>query len=430
MKNRNLIPLLVKCLDRKSADLLLLCVMFLKKLSIFEENKAEMISIPSLIPLLSNILTQVHVPLKDNTMRLLFNLSFDPKVREIMLSSPNLLLNCVEQLKDVQMFESTIKFLYQLSLSDHGKILLGETPNLLLFVFEYVINFPGTRVGRELIALAINLCQISRNVDAMIGLVPPTNSNTPSPPPINLQRLMERFMQTHDSLLGKMIRNISSHDRHKGGFLPYIQSLISICTTHSADESEVVVECLGILGNMNNLRGYSFLDCFKRLNVVDFIFRHIQQALKIVRSGPPSDSLDLYLEIIALLGIVNCDMDCSRILASSPIVSSVVQLFLEVYFDEEFVHQLLITFYRLVLFEPTRKMFLQQKILLTDKRGILNLLEHSNEEIVSLCIDLFDLASEFDKDWRDTVRKRRFYLHNAEWCQYVQQEEESMNRGS
>ena len=44
MKNKNVIKMLVKSLDRDNFELLILVVSFLKKLSIFVENKTEMVS--------------------------------------------------------------------------------------------------------------------------------------------------------------------------------------------------------------------------------------------------------------------------------------------------------------------------------------------------------------------------------------------------
>lgn len=46
MRNKNLIPMLVKMLERNNEELLILIVSFLKKLSIFAENKDDMVSIP------------------------------------------------------------------------------------------------------------------------------------------------------------------------------------------------------------------------------------------------------------------------------------------------------------------------------------------------------------------------------------------------
>ena len=44
MKNKGIVSMLVQLLERDNVDLLILIVSFLKKLSIFMENKAEMVS--------------------------------------------------------------------------------------------------------------------------------------------------------------------------------------------------------------------------------------------------------------------------------------------------------------------------------------------------------------------------------------------------
>ena len=44
MRKKNLIVMLLKTLDRTNTDLLILVVTFLKKLSIFRENKDDMVS--------------------------------------------------------------------------------------------------------------------------------------------------------------------------------------------------------------------------------------------------------------------------------------------------------------------------------------------------------------------------------------------------
>ena len=45
MRNKNLIPMLVKMLERNNEELLILIISFLKKLSIFAENKDDMVRI-------------------------------------------------------------------------------------------------------------------------------------------------------------------------------------------------------------------------------------------------------------------------------------------------------------------------------------------------------------------------------------------------
>jgi Kinesin-associated protein (KAP) len=45
MRRKNIVGMLIKALDRENTDLLLLVVTFLKKLSVFRENKEDMVGI-------------------------------------------------------------------------------------------------------------------------------------------------------------------------------------------------------------------------------------------------------------------------------------------------------------------------------------------------------------------------------------------------
>lgn len=54
MRNKNVVKMLVKCLDRDNFELLILVVSFLKKMSIFIENKTEMVSSIYVYGLLGN----------------------------------------------------------------------------------------------------------------------------------------------------------------------------------------------------------------------------------------------------------------------------------------------------------------------------------------------------------------------------------------
>lgn len=59
MRNKNIVGLLVKVLERDDEELLVLVVSFLKKLSIFLENKNDMVSGDALLVTVSNTVKKV-----------------------------------------------------------------------------------------------------------------------------------------------------------------------------------------------------------------------------------------------------------------------------------------------------------------------------------------------------------------------------------
>ncbi|KPP67791.1 hypothetical protein Z043_113581 [Scleropages formosus] len=86
MRNKNIVHMLVKTLDRENADLLVLVVSFLKKLSIFLENKNDMAEIDT-IEKLAKLVPCEHEDLLNVTLRLLLNLSFDADLRGRMVQA-------------------------------------------------------------------------------------------------------------------------------------------------------------------------------------------------------------------------------------------------------------------------------------------------------------------------------------------------------
>ena len=76
MKNRQVINLLISMLGRNNPDLLFIVLNFIKKLSIFGENKNEMKDL-GIIEKLNRFIPCNNTLLLQIALRTLFNLSFD-----------------------------------------------------------------------------------------------------------------------------------------------------------------------------------------------------------------------------------------------------------------------------------------------------------------------------------------------------------------
>ncbi|GLD67205.1 kinesin-associated protein 3a [Lates japonicus] len=86
MRNKNIVHMLVKILDREDEELLLVVVSFLKKLSIFLENKNDMAETFA-VEKLARLIPSEHEELLSTTLRLLLNLSFDTSLRSQMVQA-------------------------------------------------------------------------------------------------------------------------------------------------------------------------------------------------------------------------------------------------------------------------------------------------------------------------------------------------------
>ncbi|XP_003391582.2 PREDICTED: kinesin-associated protein 3-like [Amphimedon queenslandica] len=85
MKNKGIVSYLTRLLSRSNEELIILIVSFLKKLSIYGENKDEMAKEKILKRLLQLIPSKNEV-LMNVAIHLLLNLSFDPSLREEMIT--------------------------------------------------------------------------------------------------------------------------------------------------------------------------------------------------------------------------------------------------------------------------------------------------------------------------------------------------------
>ena len=193
MKNRQVISLLMVMLERNNPDLLLIFLNFLKKLSIFGENKNEMRE-QGIIENLNRFIPCNNTLLLQIALRTLFNLSFDQEVR-IKMADAGMIPKLVDTLKAPGFRAQIIKLLYHLSLEDKAKATFAFTDCIPL-VYQLIIHCPEPIVGKELIALAVNLTSNQRNAEMLS-----TDGQ--------LDEMIARASKFGDTLLFKCVRNIA-----------------------------------------------------------------------------------------------------------------------------------------------------------------------------------------------------------------------------
>uniref|UniRef100_A0A8C6VG23 Kinesin associated protein 3 n=1 Tax=Naja naja TaxID=35670 RepID=A0A8C6VG23_NAJNA len=233
MRNKNIVHMLVKALDRDNFELLILVVSFLKKLSIFMENKNDMVEM-DIIDKLVKMIPCEHEDLLNITLRLLLNLSFDTGLRNKMVQV-GLLPKLTALLGNENYKQVAMCILYHISMDDRFKSMFAYT-DCIPQLMKMLLECPDERVDLELISFCINLAANKRNVQ----LICEGNG---------LKMLMKRALKFKDPLLMKMIRNISQHDGPtKSLFIDYVGDLAAQISND--EEEEFVIECLGTLANL------------------------------------------------------------------------------------------------------------------------------------------------------------------------------------
>ncbi|XP_075038840.1 kinesin-associated protein 3 [Mixophyes fleayi] len=390
MRNKNIVHMLVKALDRDNFELLILVVSFLKKLSIFLENKNDMAEM-DIIEKLSKMVPCDHEDLLNITLRLLLNLSFDTGLRNKMVQV-GLLPKLTVLLENENYKQIVMCILYHISMEDRCKSMFAYTdciPQLMKMMFEC----SDERIDLELISFCINLAANKRNAQ----LISEGNG---------MKMLMKKALKFKDPLLMKMIRNISQHDGPtKILFVDYVGDLAAQISND--EEEEFVIECLGTLANLT----ISDLDwelVLKEYKLVPYL----KDKLK-----PGSAEDDLVLEVVIMIGTVSMDDSCAALLAKSGIIPALIELLNAQQEDDEFVCQIVYVFYQMVFHQATRDVIIKET---QAPAYLIDLMHDKNAEIRKVCDNTLDIIAEYDEEWAKKIQSEKFRWHNSQWLEMVE----------
>ncbi|XP_061883965.1 kinesin-associated protein 3a isoform X1 [Entelurus aequoreus] len=412
MRNKNIVQMLVKILDRKDEELLLVVVSFLKKLSIFLENKNDMAEVFA-VEKLSQLVPCEHEDLLSTTLRLLLNLSFDTTLRNQMVQA-GLIAKLSSLLADEGQRQLSMCILYHISMEDRFKSMFATTdciPQLMKMIYE----FGEHKMDFELISLCINLAANKNNAQVMC------EGN-------GLKMLMKRSAKLKDVLVMKMIRNISQHHGPtKSLFLDHVGDLAAQISQEKAEE--YVIECLGTLANLT-IPDLDWALVLKEYNLVPYLKDKLKPGMRMEsemrrerknqdRQGKVTGAAedDLILEVVILIGTVSMDDSCAAMLAKSGIIPALIELLNAQQEDDEFVCQIVYVFYQMVFHKATRDVIIKDTQAPT---YLIDLMHDSNAEIRKVCDNTLDIIAEYDEEWGKRIQNEKFRWYNCQWLEMVE----------
>ncbi|KFP02362.1 Kinesin-associated protein 3, partial [Calypte anna] len=391
MRNKNIVHMLVKALDRDNFELLILVVSFLKKLSIFMENKNDMVEVDIVDKLVKMVPCEHEDLLLNITLRLLLNLSFDTGLRNKMVQ-----VGLLPKLTALLDFQSGLSFLCILCVNALGAVWLQWIKVCLCFswqLMKMLFECPDERVDLELISFCINLAANKRNVQ----LICEGNG---------LKMLMKRALKFKDPLLMKMIRNISQHDGPtKSLFIDYVGDLAAQISND--EEEEFVIECLGTLANLT-LPDLDWELVLKEYKLVPYL----KDKLK-----PGSAEDDLVLEVVIMIGTVSMDDSCAALLAKSGIIPALIELLNGMLQSVELGCQFISVFYQMVFHQATRDVIIKET---QAPAYLIDLMHDKNAEIRKVCDNTLDIIAEYDEEWAKKIQSEKFRWHNSQWLEMVE----------
>jgi Kinesin-associated protein (KAP) len=197
MIKKDIVKYLITMLDRDTPELLVLVITFLRKLSVFKENKDEMLRHSEmLLRQLERLVESSHKTLQSLTLRFILNLTHDATFRQQIAKHP-IFEKLVLMFKNQNYTVVTLQIMYQISIDDKNRLASAFSecvPQLLRMILEY----KGDRVNSEVIAVAINIAMVPKHRQQIVE-------------DYGIKFLMRRALKTHDPLLFKMLRAISQH---------------------------------------------------------------------------------------------------------------------------------------------------------------------------------------------------------------------------
>ncbi|KAK2586095.1 hypothetical protein KPH14_008377 [Odynerus spinipes] len=391
MRKKNIIGMLIKTLDRTNTDLLILVVTFLKKLSIFRENK-DLMAEENVIEKLPRLLQNNNMDLILSTLKLLFNLSFDAKLRARMIRV-GMLPKLIKLLShsDVKNKATILGLLYHASMDDKVKSMFTNT-DCIPMVMDMILNLEDEHLRPELIALGVNLATNPRNAQLMV------ENN-------HLQGLIQKAFRNQDALIMKMIRNISHHDAVKENFVEFVGDFAM--AVNQSDSQDFVLEVVGILGNLE-LPDLDYSQILQRCNLIPWIRNNLVP-------GKAQD--DLVLEVVIFLGTAANDEDCARLLCKADILLSLIELLKAKQEDDEMVLQIIYVFYQISKHDSTRDYLIRE----TEAPGyLIDLMHDKNPAIRKVCDACLDVIATCDKNWAARIKVEKFRSHNQQWLEMVE----------
>lgn len=193
MVKKDIVVWLQNYLDRSNINLIVMVLLFLKKLSVYDINKDAMIK-NVLLNQLSSMFGYTHQLIISLSLDIIYNLSFDSKFVLQIVERPEVFRNIIGCFKIQNLRGLVLRVLFNISKEATAKPLFADT-DCIYILYELIIKFPEPRIGVELAALTLNLTTCNKNSDILADEE-------------KIKCLMERAFSNNDFYLIKIVKNI------------------------------------------------------------------------------------------------------------------------------------------------------------------------------------------------------------------------------
>lgn len=309
----------------------------------------------------------------------------------MQMAEQGLIPKLVEILKAPGFRALILKLLYHLSLEDKTKATFTYTECIPL-VYQLIIHCPEPIVGKELVALAVNLATNTRNAERFAQ-------------DEQLEELINRAIKFNDTLLFKVCRNIAQFAPSTiETFEKYMEQYIYMAQ-QCGENTDLQLE---LLGTMVYMHSDTWEQMIPKTNFIEFVHNNFV-------NGFAED--DIVLECVMLIATVCRNDGIAALIANSYLIKMLQDLLGAKQEDDEMVQQILNTFFKFLFFKPTREVVLHQTQMVSI---VLELLSDKNPNIRKLVNAILDHVQLHDEMWKQEIKTRRFQVHNQVYLKLME----------
>mmetsp|Transcript_33203 Transcript_33203/g.81593 ORF Transcript_33203/g.81593 Transcript_33203/m.81593 type:complete len:369 (+) Transcript_33203:254-1360(+) len=293
----------------------------------------------------------------------------------------------------------SMALLYHISMDDKCKSMFTYTAAVPI-ILDFLLQVEDLHSAPELIALAVNLTQNQRNAEVMCETIAGPEQTR------GFDLLIQRALRNQDPLAFKVIRNLSQQDINiKLKFRPYVSDLVYLLKLEEAG-SDLMVEVLGTLGNLN----------IPQFDMTELCQEHglLEYMAALMNPGAVED--DVALEAVIFTGAVVNEGN-AHLLVDAGVVERVYNLMSEKKEDDEFVLQIAYAFQRMLCCAATREALLSSTQVVF---YLVDLLQDKNREVRKTADMALDVVMDTDEDWAVKIRRMKYENHNQDWLEIIE----------
>ncbi|CAD8142495.1 unnamed protein product [Paramecium octaurelia] len=399
MRKRKIITFLLRMLERNNFYLLIVTLLFLKKLSIVNECKLQMIE-ENCIRKLKRFFSADNNVLLQLSLGLLKNLCFDTEARQ-QIEQNGFIPDIVKLLKIPNYRFVSIVLLYLLTLDDKLRLTFGFTECMSLVV-KLMLHFPEPIIGKELIALATNLSTSSRNVDHITEQ--------------EFQQIVQRSLTNGDTLLFRFIKGIienSTNPEIQTCAKSFVRHFMKLLVTQGKEE-DLKFEIIGIVSVIQ------LNENWVKLLTEPFIeFLHNNLAIGVIDD-------DIVLETMMLVSQIASNAKAAEILVNSNILNALTQVFTEKVDDDEFIVQYLYCLHQFLFHKIGISQILAQDDILLQ---LIQQLNDKNLKVRQMSQEVLDILREYDQELCEKIKETKFCEYNQLWVEHINEQEMMLQEG-